>query len=78
MRVLQVGKFYPPHTGGIETVIESMARSLTPHAGVEVLVANDRCRTVRETIGGITVTRVASLGSVAATSVCPTFAGWLK
>lgn len=78
MRVLQVGKFYPPHKGGIETVIESISESLAAYADVEVLVANDRPRTVRERVGDIPVTRAASFGSMAATSLCPTFSGWMR
>ncbi len=78
MKILQVGKFYSPQVGGIETVIEAMCQSLAPHASVEALVANHEARTVRERIAGVGVTRVASFGRVAATSICPTFPSWIR
>lgn len=78
MRVLQVGKFYPPDKGGIETVLEAISESLAERADVQVLVAHRGIRTKQETVGGVKVTRVGSLGSLASTSVCPTFPFWLR
>ena len=37
MRILHVGKHYPPHTGGMETVLENIAQGLL-HEGDEVAV----------------------------------------
>ncbi|MBI4468810.1 MAG: glycosyltransferase [Acidobacteria bacterium] len=78
MRVLQVGKFYPPQRGGIETVLESISESLLPSADVRVLVANIENRTRHEVVRGVPVTRAASLGTLAATSVCPSFGRWMR
>ena len=41
MKVLQVGKFYPPHMGGIETHVQVLSRELQKRVNVEVLVANE-------------------------------------
>ncbi|HKP77290.1 MAG TPA: glycosyltransferase [Longimicrobiaceae bacterium] len=58
LKVLHVGKFYPPHLGGIESHVELLARATAPEADVEVVVSNDGPRTVREVVDGIPVTRI--------------------
>lgn len=75
IRVLHVGKFYPPAPGGMEKVVQLLCESERAHAGIEsrVLVANSAPRTVRETVGGVPVTRVAALGAIGSVGVCPTF-----
>jgi len=59
MRVLHVGKYYPPYRGGIETVVEQLCRGLVGR-GVEItaLVSNDGPRSVDETIDGVRVLRL--------------------
>lgn len=78
MKVLQVGKFYPPHPGGMETVLMNICQAIKDHVELRVLVANSQARTVREMVDGVDVLRAASWGMVAATSVCPTFSYYLK
>ncbi len=53
MRVLHLGKYYPPHKGGMETVLRLMAEGLLA-AGLEVrvLVAGDGPHTRREDLPG--------------------------
>lgn len=59
MRVLHVGKYYPPYRGGIETVVEQLCRGLA-RRGVDItaLVSNDSAETVEETIDGVRVLRL--------------------
>jgi len=78
-RILQVGKYYYPYTGGVETVLRGITRRLDAYedVSVEVLVYNDAPRTVSELVEGIPVTRVASLGTVASQAICPTMPYWL-
>jgi rhamnosyl/mannosyltransferase len=71
LRVLQVGKFYPPVRGGMETHLKHLCEGLRAAVDVEVLVANVGPTTVRETVDGVPVTRVASHGRVRATSIAP-------
>ncbi|HXF05058.1 MAG TPA: glycosyltransferase [Blastocatellia bacterium] len=73
VKVLQVGKFYPPHYGGIETVLHTLCRGLSRHISLRVLVANDAAETTTDVIEGVTVTRVARWGTLAATPICPSF-----
>jgi rhamnosyl/mannosyltransferase len=60
MRVVHVGKYYPPYRGGIETVVEQLSRGLA-RRGVDVtaLVSNDGPETVDETLQGVRVIRLA-------------------
>jgi len=76
MRVLQVSKFYPPVTGGIESVAWELTEGLN-RAGVrtDVLCAAQTPRTViehREV--GYSVTRAAQWGTWMSTSMAPTMA----
>ena len=72
MRVLQLGKYYEPHVGGIETHLALLAHGLVEHGvEVEVLVHGGGTRTLRETVRGISVTRVRSVGRLLSTELSP-------
>ncbi|MBI4325565.1 MAG: glycosyltransferase [Chloroflexi bacterium] len=74
MRILELGKFYPPHFGGIETLLRSFCEGFVRMgAEVDCVVANDQTRTVHEDINGVRVHRLASLGVVFSTSLCPAY-----
>ena len=84
LRVLHVGKFYPPSRGGMEKVLQVLAegeRAGTDSSGPvdnHVLVANEGPSTIHETVNGVNVTRAASLKRVGAVAICPTFPYWLR
>jgi rhamnosyl/mannosyltransferase len=72
MRVLQLGKYYEPHVGGMETHLGLLAHGLTARGlDVEVLVHGGGRRTLRETVRGIPVTRVGALGRLMSTEFSP-------
>jgi len=71
LRVLQVGKFYPPDEGGMESHLEGLCRHLSPHARLEVLVASRSRQTTHETIDGVSVTRVGTVATIRSAPVCP-------
>jgi len=71
LRVLHVGKFFHPARGGIETYVKTVCDGLRGHVDVQVLVANPVARTVRERVGDVPVTRVASFGQVASVALTP-------
>jgi glycosyltransferase involved in cell wall biosynthesis len=77
MKVLQVGKFYDPYPGGMETVLRNICQGLRFRVDVRVLVANTCASTVHEN-KDFPITRAASLGTVFSTSICPSFPFWLK
>ncbi len=76
--VLQVGKFYPPYRGGMETYLFDLCQGLKEHVELEVLVANDSRRTVREEVDGVKVVRAGSFGKIFSTSLCPSFPRLLR
>jgi glycosyltransferase involved in cell wall biosynthesis len=69
--ILQIGKFYPPHMGGIETHLQTLCNGLRSRAEVAVIVANDGRTTEAQVDGGISVTRVGKLAELKSTPVCP-------
>jgi len=77
MKVLQLGKFYDPFVGGMETVLKEICENLAEQVQFEVLVANTRCRTEHEN-GEVRVTRVASLGKLFSCSIAPSFPLWAR
>jgi rhamnosyl/mannosyltransferase len=69
--VLHLGKFYPPHNGGMETQLRDLAVLQTGAARVNVIVASSERRGERCVIEGIDVTRVARIATIASMPVCP-------
>ncbi len=77
MKVLQLGKFYFPVVGGIETALKDICESLAEDVQFQVLVANTRLRTEHEP-ERIAVTRVASAGKLFSCSLAPSYPLWAK
>ncbi len=76
MKVLQLCKFYPPVTGGMEAVVHALATGLARRGvDVSVLCANTGATTVRERSEGVAIVRAASLGRVLSTSISPSLVG---
>jgi glycosyltransferase involved in cell wall biosynthesis len=71
LRILHVGKYYPPYRGGMESHLESLCTELKGIVDLKVLVANTERRTTKEQIDGVDVTRVGKLFDVSAAPVCP-------
>lgn len=65
LRILLVNKAYPPHIGGIETLVRQYARYFQTQfsAEVQVLVCQEKGKTARETIEGVPVLRAGSIGT---------------
>ncbi|HWZ46200.1 MAG TPA: glycosyltransferase [Candidatus Saccharimonadales bacterium] len=77
MKILQVGKFYDPYCGGMETVVKNLCHELKDRVDLHLLVANTSCRTVHEQ-REFPITRVASYGTLRSSSITPSFAAWLR
>ncbi|HEX4923973.1 MAG TPA: glycosyltransferase [Bdellovibrionales bacterium] len=75
MRILQVGKYFPPEPGGMETSLFQLCSGLSEVPGIDVtcLVSNTRRETVTERMGPIRVIRSGRLASIASTPICPSF-----
>ena len=72
MKVLHLGKFYPPAKGGMETILALICERTAQHVHNRVLVANSHATTVEERQGSIDVVRVAAFTRIGAVAVCPT------
>ncbi len=73
MRVLHVGKYYPPAPGGIEKVVQLLCEGERQFLESRVLAANTARVTVEEHWRGVPVTRVASYAAIGSVGVCPAF-----
>jgi len=69
--VLHVGKYYAPHTGGMESHLRYLVSHQSARMAVEVLVANDGPMTMTELMDGARITRIASYGTLASQPICP-------
>lgn len=72
MKVLHLGKFYPPVKGGMETILELLCTRTSTEVENKVLVANNTCATSEERHGSVDIVRVAAVTRIGAVSVCPT------
>ena len=71
VRVLQLGKYYEPYMGGIETHLSILCAGLRATEEVEVLVCNSGRRTQRDLVKGIQVTRAGTWARALSTDLCP-------
>ena len=72
-------KDYTPVLGGIENHIRVLAEGQAGRGhDVTVLAANRGWRTSIETVGGVRVTLVRRLGTIASTPICPSLPRWLS
>jgi glycosyltransferase involved in cell wall biosynthesis len=75
MRILHLGKFYPPQRGGIETYTRALCEwsAAQGHAVAALVHASPGTwRTSRERIDGVEVRRVACIGTLLYTPLSPT------
>lgn len=65
LRILEVNKFYPPHIGGIETVIQQRVQAFSQRedAHVQVLVCQPKGRGCKDHMDGAEIVRAGSIGT---------------
>jgi rhamnosyl/mannosyltransferase len=78
LHAVHVGKFYPPHRGGMETHLQDLCDALQPQIDLTVLVSSEDRQTHAEMVRDVAVTRVGRIGEAAATSVSPELVAHLK
>lgn len=72
LRVLQIGKFYPPHAGGMETHLEALCGELKQTIEVEIVVASSNgSHASEELLEGLKVARLGKLFSLRSAPFCP-------
>jgi len=69
LRVLHLGKFYPPYKGGVETYLEGLCQCLAATVQLQVIVAGESGHQT-EFIRGVPVTRLKTRKVVASTPLC--------
>lgn len=76
--ILQLGKFYPPPYGGMETVLQDITEGFN-EIGItcDVLCANDKAKTEIFQINGFKVIKAQSIGRWLGTSISPSLVYWL-
>ncbi len=76
MRVLHIGKFFPPHPGGIERTSADLCHGLATKGVAVAMIAHAEpgtSRTTTEVVGDVDVTRVACLGQFLYAPTSPSF-----
>ena len=76
--VLHVGKFYPPVSGGMERVLETLCRSTRGLVENRVLVMNGTRRTIEEEVDGVRVVRVGTIAAAGSVHIAPSFPACLR
>jgi glycosyltransferase involved in cell wall biosynthesis len=71
LRVLQIGKYFAPSHGGIESHLRDLCSELRKSVDLKVIVANHGLRRDRETVDGIDVIRLGRLMTLASAPICP-------
>ena len=71
LQVLHVGKFYPPHMGGIETHLQTLCEELAKSVDVQVVVANDDRFVSEEIVDQVRIARVPTWLTLASTPLAP-------
>jgi glycosyltransferase involved in cell wall biosynthesis len=71
VRILHVGKFYPPVRGGMETVLAALCEGTAQRWQVRAVVAHEGVRTTRERARGVEVVRVGTLARALSVSLSP-------
>ena len=78
LKVLHVGKFYPPHFGGMESHLQTLCEELSKSIEVEVLVASDQWRSERSRRGGVEIARLATALMLHGTPIVPRMASAMR
>ena len=77
LRILHLGKYYPPVRGGIETVVETLARGEAEWAETSALVLNEGGVTTFEHRDGVAVRRVGTVARAGSVALAPALPVWL-
>jgi glycosyltransferase involved in cell wall biosynthesis len=77
-KVLHIGKFYPPHMGGMEVYLQQLVSGQSKVMDVAAVVASDLRSTQLEFVDGAKIVRGATFGSVASMPIVPMLAWHIR
>jgi glycosyltransferase involved in cell wall biosynthesis len=72
-RVLHIFKYYAPHVGGVEKVIQDIAEGLKDEIQTRVLTSHENIRTSRENVNGVKVIRAGRITTRFSVPLAPRF-----
>ena len=78
LKVLHVGKYYPPVPGGMERIVEMLCRVTRGRLDSRVLAFDRGRSTKNDVVDGVQVTRVGTLGQAGSVPIAPNFASHLN
>jgi len=77
-KILQIGKYYPPEHGGMESHLANLCQGLSQYFDISVLVANRNRVTQRESVGPINVVRAGRWMNIAGAPLCPVMPWFIR
>ncbi len=73
MKILHLGKYYPPYAGGIEAYCKTICEGLVSKGHeVDIVVANNLNQFVMERINGVNIFRLPRKAVLGSIPICPT------
>src|SRR2546422_5471896 len=78
LRILHVGKFYPPRMGGIETHLHALCGELRKVSDVSILVASEDSSDKDEVVEDVPVLRAGTILNLASAPFCPTMTSRIR
>lgn len=78
MKVLHFGRYYSQYFGGTERHVGSLLDCLQHHIQVANVVASEVCRNEVVRRGGYDIHKLASIGTLAGTTFCPTMPSYVR
>lgn len=71
LKILHVGKFYPPHKGGIESHLQALCGELAKSLDLQVLVASEDRHAREEVLDKVAISRVPTRFTLSSAPICP-------
>ena len=71
IKVLQIGKYYPPRWGGMETVLKDICETISPRVELSVVVANDKDCLEEERSAGFRLVRLPNWRTLFSQPITP-------
>ena len=78
LKVVHVGKFYPPYSGGMESHLATLCGELLNDVDLRVIVAHEGRDTVSETVDGVPVLRIGTALRISSATVNPGMAAAIR